>query len=206
MHSSPRGHPSKHVPSFVGGVEGGVSACAPRLLVCLGAGASAEVVEEFSPASSNTAYFTNAVAEVFLAEGAQLTHGCGARGPSCGALPAPGAADELRDAASKPVMTDSLSRWWQVRGAGGHGCEPREGHAGAAGGAQPLLAHGGIAGRRPVAPRPGHSAGAAFLRGFWARDNAVAGFAATTPSQPSGAASRLLCRHIWWRFSTRSDV
>lgn len=65
------------VPSSAGGVDGGVNACAPRLLVSLGAGASADIIEEFGAASSNTAYFTNAVAEVFLAEGAQLTHGCG---------------------------------------------------------------------------------------------------------------------------------
>jgi hypothetical protein len=50
---------------------------APRLLCVLGAGASAEVIEEFvSPASEGSdPHVTNALAEIELAEGACIKHG-----------------------------------------------------------------------------------------------------------------------------------
>jgi hypothetical protein len=50
---------------------------APRLLCVLGAGASAEVIEEFvSPASEGgEPHVTNTVAEIDLAEGACIKHG-----------------------------------------------------------------------------------------------------------------------------------
>ena len=50
---------------------------APRLLCMLGAGASAEVIEEYvSPASgAGSPHVTNAIAEIDLAEGASLKHG-----------------------------------------------------------------------------------------------------------------------------------
>jgi Fe-S cluster assembly protein SufD len=52
-----------------------VNASAPRLLIVAGAGASVEVVEEYAPASDNSAYFTNSVAEVEVGDGASVTHG-----------------------------------------------------------------------------------------------------------------------------------
>ncbi len=50
---------------------------APRMLCMLGAGASAEVIEEYvSPASgASSPHVTNAIAEINLAEGASLKHG-----------------------------------------------------------------------------------------------------------------------------------
>ena len=50
---------------------------APRLLCVLGAGAAAEVIEEFvSPAVDySTPHVTNALAEMELAHGASLKHG-----------------------------------------------------------------------------------------------------------------------------------
>ena len=50
---------------------------APRLLCMLGAGASAEVIEEYAhPASgAGSPHVTNAIAEIDLAEGASLKHG-----------------------------------------------------------------------------------------------------------------------------------
>ena len=50
---------------------------APRMLCMLGAGASAEVIEEYvSPASgASSPHVTNAIAEIDLAEGASLKHG-----------------------------------------------------------------------------------------------------------------------------------
>ena len=50
---------------------------APRLLCMLGADSSAEVIEEFvGPAKGADTHFSNAVAEMDLAERAQLKHGC----------------------------------------------------------------------------------------------------------------------------------
>lgn len=49
---------------------------APRLLCMLGADSSAEVIEEFvGPATGADTHFSNAVAEMDLAERAQLKHG-----------------------------------------------------------------------------------------------------------------------------------
>ena len=47
----------------------------PRLLLRLEENASLEVVEEFVGSEQQAKYFTNAVAEVHLDEGAQLNHG-----------------------------------------------------------------------------------------------------------------------------------
>ena len=49
---------------------------APRLLVVLGKGASAEIVEEFGAGGQAGRCFTNAVAEIYLGEDASLKHGC----------------------------------------------------------------------------------------------------------------------------------
>ena len=52
---------------------------APRLLCTLGADSSAEVVEEFvGPAKGAEPHFTNAVAEINLADRAQIKHGSAA--------------------------------------------------------------------------------------------------------------------------------
>ena len=50
---------------------------APRMLCVLGAGAAAEVIEEYvSPAEdSSSAHVTNALTEIELAQGASLKHG-----------------------------------------------------------------------------------------------------------------------------------
>ncbi|KAF8065543.1 IDA4 [Scenedesmus sp. PABB004] len=65
----------------VGGNGGGptLAASAPRLLVSLGAGASAELVEEHVSAGSSGAHAAVCVAEVALGEGAALRHGYAAR-------------------------------------------------------------------------------------------------------------------------------
>lgn len=63
-----------HVATGSGAGQGALSASAPRLLVALGRGAEAEVVEEFVSAGAGaTAVF--AVAEVLLGPGASLKHG-----------------------------------------------------------------------------------------------------------------------------------
>lgn len=64
--------------SWFAGAAGAASTSAPRLLVVLGSGASAALVEEFAGADEASAYFCNAVAEVVLGEDAQLMHGCAA--------------------------------------------------------------------------------------------------------------------------------
>ncbi len=75
------------------GAAGAAATSAPRLLVVLGKGASGAVVEEFAGAGPADAYFCNAVAEVVLAEDAQLMHGCAAAtthgGPSTASLHRP---------------------------------------------------------------------------------------------------------------------
>lgn len=58
------------------GVEGTLSANAPRLLVVAGAGAAVELVEEYVSASQQASNsLTCAVAEVSVAESAQVVHG-----------------------------------------------------------------------------------------------------------------------------------
>ena len=47
------------------------------MLVSMGAGAAAELLEEHGPAADGASrYFSNAVAEIFLDDDAALTHGC----------------------------------------------------------------------------------------------------------------------------------
>lgn len=59
------------------GCSGASSVSAPRLLCTLGADSAAEVIEEFvGPSSGGDAtHFSNTVAEIELAERAQLKHG-----------------------------------------------------------------------------------------------------------------------------------
>ncbi|KAK9826208.1 hypothetical protein WJX81_008547 [Elliptochloris bilobata] len=64
-----------HVLYLSTGAAGAASTSAPRLLVVLGAGASATLVEEFAGAGDAGAYFCNAVAEIVLGEDACLVHG-----------------------------------------------------------------------------------------------------------------------------------
>ena len=63
--------------SFTMCATGQSTMAAPRLLCVLGAGAAAEVIEEFvSPAVDySTPHVTNALAEMELAHGASLKHG-----------------------------------------------------------------------------------------------------------------------------------
>ena len=63
-------------PPLAGGREGGLNASTSRLLVVLGSGAAAEVLEEHGFAAEGaSSYFSNSVAEMFLEDGATLTHG-----------------------------------------------------------------------------------------------------------------------------------
>lgn len=47
----------------------------PRLLVVVGDGSSAEIVEEFTHVGESGQYFCNHVTEVMVGEGARVTHG-----------------------------------------------------------------------------------------------------------------------------------
>jgi len=58
-----------------GGQGGQMAASAPRVAVAVGAGASAEVVEDFGAPMPGGSSFTNAVLEAHLAEDASLKHG-----------------------------------------------------------------------------------------------------------------------------------